>query len=124
MEVDTAVQHDAKIVVIISNNAAWNIERFDQEANYSGRVIGTTLRHSDNASMSIALGAHGERVENVEDLQPAIARAIENAGLWLILSPLSKLSPLMPRKVLFSFQTLKLWRLGMTRNELAGNNPT
>ena len=80
MEVDTAERHDAKIVVIISNNAAWNIERFDQEANYSGRVIGTTLRHSDNASMSIAVGAHGERVENVEDLQPAIARAIENAG--------------------------------------------
>jgi acetolactate synthase-1/2/3 large subunit len=37
MEIDTAVRHDAKIVVIVSNNAAWNIERYDQEANYGGR---------------------------------------------------------------------------------------
>ena len=41
MEIDTAVRHGAKIVVIVSNNAAWNIERLDQETNYGGRVVGT-----------------------------------------------------------------------------------
>jgi len=79
MEIDTAVRHEAKVVFIISNNAAWNIERFDQEANYGGRVIGTTLRHSDYAAMAIALGAHGERVEDISQLNSAISRAIENA---------------------------------------------
>ena len=63
MEIDTAVRHGAKAVFIVSNNAAWNIERFDQEMNYGGRVVGTTLRHSDYAAMARALGAHGERVE-------------------------------------------------------------
>ena len=79
MEIDTAVRHDAKVVFIISNNAAWNIERFDQEENYGGRVIGTTLRHSDYAAMARALGAHGERVEDPNDLEAALTRALVNA---------------------------------------------
>jgi acetolactate synthase-1/2/3 large subunit len=79
MEIDTAVRHGAKAVFIVSNNAAWNIERYDQEANYGGRVIGTTLRHSDYASMARALGAHGERVEDPSELKGAIQRAIANA---------------------------------------------
>ena len=79
MEIDTAVRHGAKAVFIVSNNAAWNIERYDQEVNYGGRVIGTTLRHSDYAAMARALGAHGERVEDAGDLAAAIRRGIENA---------------------------------------------
>ena len=31
--------------------------------NYGGRVVGTTLRHSDYAGLARALGAYGERVE-------------------------------------------------------------
>ena len=79
MEIDTAVRHDAKAVFIVSNNAAWNIERYDQEVNYGGRVVGTTLRHSDYAGMARALGAHGEQVEKPEDLAGAIERALANA---------------------------------------------
>ena len=79
MEVDTAVRHGAKAVFIVSNNAAWNIERYDQEFNYGGRVVGTTLRHSDYAAMARALGAHGERVEVADDLAGALARALQNA---------------------------------------------
>ncbi|TNC12080.1 thiamine pyrophosphate-binding protein [Methylobacterium terricola] len=76
MEIDTAVRHGAKPVIIVSNNAAWNIERYDQEFNYGGRVVGTLLADSDYAAMARALGAHGERVERAEDLAPAIARAL------------------------------------------------
>ncbi len=79
MEIDTAVRHGAKVVFIVSNNAAWNIERLDQEMNYGGRVVGTTLRHSDYAALARALGAHGERVEQASDLQGALRRALENA---------------------------------------------
>ena len=79
MEVDTAVRHGAKAVFIVSNNAAWNIERYDQEANYGGRVVGTTLRHSDYAAMARALGAHGERVEQPDELPRALERALERA---------------------------------------------
>jgi acetolactate synthase-1/2/3 large subunit len=66
-------------VVIVSNTAAWNIERYDQETNYGGRVVGTTLRHSDYAAMARALGAHGERVEDPADLPAALERALAHA---------------------------------------------
>ena len=79
MEIDTAVRHGAKAVFIVSNNAAWNIERLDQEMNYGGRVVGTTLRHSDYAAMARALGLHGERVEKAADLVGALQRALKNA---------------------------------------------
>ncbi len=79
MEVDTAVRHGAKVVFIVSNNAAWNIERLDQEMNYGGRVVGTTLRHSDYAGLARALGAGGERVEKPADLPGALQRALKNA---------------------------------------------
>jgi acetolactate synthase I/II/III large subunit len=79
MEIDTAVRHGAKAVFIVSNNAAWNIERLDQEMNYGGRVVGTTLRHSDYAAMARALGLHGERVEKPGELAGALKRALANA---------------------------------------------
>ena len=79
MEVDTAVRHGAKAVFVVANNAAWNIERYDQEVNYGGRVVGTTLRHSDYAALGRALGAHGERVEDAADLPAALERALANA---------------------------------------------
>lgn len=76
MEVDTAVRHGCKAVFVVSNNAAWNIERFDQEVDYGGRVVGTILRDSDYAAMARALGAHGERVEDPADLPDAPGRAL------------------------------------------------
>jgi acetolactate synthase-1/2/3 large subunit len=79
MEIDTAVRHGARPVIIVSNNAAWNIERFDQQDNYGGRIVGTTLRHSDYAAMARSLGLHGERVEDPADLAGALKRAFENA---------------------------------------------
>ena len=79
MEIDTAVRHKAKAVFIVSNNAAWNIERYDQDVNYGGRIVGTMLAHSDYAGMARALGAHGERVEDPADLADAIRRGLANA---------------------------------------------
>lgn len=78
IEIDTAVRHGAGILVIISNNAAWNIERYDQEMNYGGRVVGTELAHSDYAAMARAFGAHGERVEDPDKLAGAIERGLKN----------------------------------------------
>ena len=79
MEIDTAVRHGAKAVFIVSNNAAWNIERLDQRDNYGGRIVGTTLAHSDYAGMAKALGLHAERVEDPADLKAALQRALANA---------------------------------------------
>jgi acetolactate synthase-1/2/3 large subunit len=79
MEIDTAKRHDARAVFIIANNAAWNIERLDQEMNYGGRVVGTTLQYADHAMMARAFGLHAESVTDPEQLSPAIERAFANA---------------------------------------------
>jgi len=79
MEVDTAKRHGAGAVFIIANNAAWNIERLDQELNYGGRVVGTTLAWSDYAAMARAFGLHAERVTDADRLEGAIAEALAKA---------------------------------------------
>ena len=79
MEIDTALRHGCKAVFVIANNAAWNIERVDQQLNYGGRVSGTLLRDSDYAAMARALGLHAERVDDPADLASALARAFDSA---------------------------------------------
>ena len=78
MELDTAVRHGAKIVVVVANNRAWNIERYDQLENY-GRVVGTELADSDYAAMARGLGLHAERVSDPDDLAGAVVRALAQA---------------------------------------------
>ncbi len=79
MEIDTAVRHGCRAVFVVSNNGAWNIERFDQEVNYGGRIVGTELGESDYAAMATALGAFGVRVTTIDELAPAIEAALANA---------------------------------------------
>jgi thiamine pyrophosphate-dependent acetolactate synthase large subunit-like protein len=83
MEIDSAKRHGAKAVFIVSNNAAWNIERLDQEMNYGGRVVGTTLAWSDYAAMARAFGLHAERVTDPARLKGAIEEAFANAPALL-----------------------------------------
>ena len=76
MELDTAVRHNAPVVVVISNNAAWAIERASQIKDYGpDRVIGTDLLPTRYDLMAEALGCHGELVERPDDLAPALERA-------------------------------------------------
>ena len=79
MEIDTAMRHGCKSVFVIANNAAWNIERVDQERNYGGRVSGTTLGDSDYAGMARAFGLASERVTDAAALPAALARAFDRA---------------------------------------------
>jgi acetolactate synthase-1/2/3 large subunit len=79
MEIDSAKRHGAKAVFIIANNAAWNIERLDQEMNYGGRVVGTTLAWSDYAAMARAFELHAERVTDPARLSAAIREAFAKA---------------------------------------------
>ncbi len=78
IEVDTAVRHEARAVFVVANNGAWNIERYDQAANY-GLVVGTELGGANYARMAQAFGAYGEQVSDPEDLPGALRRALDNA---------------------------------------------
>ncbi|HEY0327947.1 MAG TPA: thiamine pyrophosphate-binding protein [Rhodopseudomonas sp.] len=77
IELDTAVRHKAPVLIVVANNAAWQIEVHDQQQSY-GEVVGTRLQRADHAAMARAFGMHGERVERAEDLAAALERAFAN----------------------------------------------
>ena len=88
MEIDTAVRHQAPVLIVVANNGAWQIEVHDQTDTH-GKVVGTRLRFSDYAQMARAFGMHAERVERAEDLKRAIARGLTHrpALLDVVVSP-------------------------------------
>jgi acetolactate synthase-1/2/3 large subunit len=88
MEIDTAVRHGAKVLIVVANNGAWQIEVHDQNDTH-GKVVGTRLQLADYAQMARAFGMHAERVERAEDLPGAIERALANrpALLDVLVSP-------------------------------------
>jgi acetolactate synthase I/II/III large subunit len=75
MEIDTAARHNAKVLIVVANNGSWAIEVRDQQESH-GRVVGTRLQFADHAAMARAFGFHAERVESIEQLDGAIARAM------------------------------------------------
>jgi acetolactate synthase-1/2/3 large subunit len=81
MEVDTAVRFGLPVVLCISNNAAWGDVRHEAE-NWFGkdRVVAADLRDTDYAAMARALGAHGERVDDADEMRQAVVRALETNG--------------------------------------------
>ncbi len=88
IEIDTAVRHRAPVLIVVANNAAWQIEVHDQTVTH-GKVVGTRLQSSDHAAMARAFGMHGERVETEAQLAPAIERALANrpALLDVVVTP-------------------------------------
>ncbi|MEI8304590.1 MAG: thiamine pyrophosphate-binding protein [Burkholderiales bacterium] len=88
MEIDTAVRHRAPLLIVVANNASWAIEVRDQQETH-GAVVGTVLQDADHAAMARAFGMHAERVERVEDLPQAVARAMANrpALLDVVVTP-------------------------------------
>lgn len=93
MEIDTAVRHQAPVLIVVANNGCWGIEVHDQRDSH-GKVVATNLQFSDHAAMARAFGMYGERVERSEDLPAAIDRALANrpALLDVLVTPEAKSS--------------------------------
>ncbi len=79
IDLDTARRHDARVVFVVANNYAWNIELNDQIASYDGRIVGTELPSCDYAGLARALGLHAERIEDPDKLPDAFKLALEKA---------------------------------------------
>jgi thiamine pyrophosphate-dependent acetolactate synthase large subunit-like protein len=69
MEIDTAVRHNLPVVTVISNNAGWTARTPDSRK--PGRELGFTSYDE----MAQSLGAHGEKVEDPDEIRPALERA-------------------------------------------------
>ncbi len=85
MEFDTAVRHRLPIVVVVSNNAAWGIERNSQIADFGpDRVVGTRLADVRFDLVARALGGYGERVTDPAEIGPAVRRALASGTAALV----------------------------------------
>jgi acetolactate synthase I/II/III large subunit len=77
MEVDTAVRHKLPIVVLVSNNGGWVDVQHEQDAAFGpGRHVASTLHGVRYDRLAEALGGHGERVEALDELRPALERSL------------------------------------------------
>lgn len=82
MEFHTAVRFNLPIVMVVSNDCGWGMIRHAQEARMAAKgksVIGCELGEVAYEKLVADLGGYGERVDRVEDLRPALARAF-NSG--------------------------------------------
>ncbi len=77
-EFDTMVRHNLPIVTVILNNLAWGMSLHGQDAMYgSNRRAITELRDTAYDEVARAFGCHGERVEALDDIGPAVKRALQ-----------------------------------------------
>jgi acetolactate synthase-1/2/3 large subunit len=83
-ELATAVQHDANLLAIVVDNAAYGTIRMHQERDYPERISGTALRSPDFAALARAYGGWAETVETTEDFAAALARAMAETGVRLL----------------------------------------
>ena len=76
-EFESAVRHRTPFVAIVGNDACWNAESQIQKRDYGAdRMHGCELLPARYDQVVAALGGHGELVERIEDLVPAVERAL------------------------------------------------
>ncbi len=78
-ELDTMARHRLPIVTVVVNNACWGMSIHGQETVYGPEAgIISRLADSDYHEVARGLGAQGERVSRLEDVRPAVRRALES----------------------------------------------
>ncbi len=75
-ELGTAMQADARPIVLVLDNSSWGTIRMHQELHHPGRVSATDLVNPDFVAIAAAYGMHAERVERTEEFAPAFERAM------------------------------------------------
>ena len=75
MELDTAVRHNLRVVIVVGNDRIWGMD-YHQQVQLYGKAVATELLPSRYDKMAEALGAHGEYVEEAHQLPGALERAL------------------------------------------------
>jgi acetolactate synthase-1/2/3 large subunit len=83
-ELATAVQDNIAVKIAIINNSALGMVRQWQELFYSRRYVATMLSGPDFVKIAEAYGLPGIRVTTMTEVVPAIERAMEHDGPFLI----------------------------------------
>ncbi len=75
-ELATALQYDARLCIILSDNGSYGTIRQYQERDYPGRVSGTRLRNPDFQALALAFGAASLRIGPDDDAAAVIRHAL------------------------------------------------
>lgn len=74
-ELDTARRYGLPIINIIHNNASWGVIKMGQRKSFDFS-FGADLEGTDYADIARGFGCHGEVVTTVEEVEPALQRAM------------------------------------------------
>ena len=81
-ELMTAVRHDIPVTSIVFHNRQWGAEKKNQVDFYGRRFVAGELEGGENYSeIAKAMGAEGVRVDELDQVGPALTAAVRTAGL-------------------------------------------
>ena len=70
------VRHQLPIVTIVFNNQSWGMSLHGQDIMYGrNRLVGSELNATRYDDVAAGFGCHGELVETIDQLVPALERA-------------------------------------------------
>jgi acetolactate synthase-1/2/3 large subunit len=80
-EIDTMVRFGLPVTVVVSNNYGWRDVAFEQDAWFGeGRHVASELADTRYDQVARGFGAHGEHVERMDELAPALERCLDLDG--------------------------------------------
>lgn len=77
VEVMTAVRHDIPVTAVVFHNRQWGAEKKNQVDFYNRRFVAGELENESFAGIAIAMGAEGMTIDKLEDVGPALEKAID-----------------------------------------------
>ena len=77
VEVMTAVRHDIPVTAVVFHNRQWGAEKKNQVDFYNRRFVAGELESESFAEMAKAMGAEGIVVDQLEDVGPALKKAVD-----------------------------------------------
>ncbi len=76
-EILTCVRHDIPVTAVVFHNRQWGAEKKNQVDFYGRRFVAAELEHQNFAGIAQAMGAEGIVVEKLEEVGPALKRAVD-----------------------------------------------
>ena len=94
-ELGTAMQADARPIVLVFDNSSWGTIRMHQELHHPGRVSATDLVNPDFVVIAAAYGMYAERVDHTDGFAPAFERAMASptGALLHLITATDQLNP-------------------------------
>jgi sulfoacetaldehyde acetyltransferase len=77
METMTCVRHHIPVTAVVFHNRQWGAEKKNQVDFYNRRFVAGELENQSFAEIGKAMGAEGIRVDRLEDVGPALKKAID-----------------------------------------------